>query len=156
MGIANLPDQILEAKFDLYQNGSQVTGFPIEIKISSQNISTFPVFWDSSSDVSLGGTKRSNIRGHDLSVTLDYGASLEPTKMKNLLDSLPNLSSNEYELRFYPNANVNEYIEMIPQEGTGLDIEFNDTVRVGGADSVIPTIQLESRSYQDNLDAFFN
>jgi len=115
-----------------------------------------PVFWDSNKDVALSGYKRSNIRGWDLIITLDYDTCLEPQKVKNILDQLPNaIFTNEYEFRFYPDENVADYVEVIPSSDIGYSISWNGTVRKGGQDAVLPSLSFESRRYRDTIDSFF-
>lgn len=152
----NLPNDIYQCRFDLFKDGVRETGYPIVLNIQNQNIEITPVFWDSDKDVALSGTKRSNIRGYDLNVTLDYNASLEPDKVETIFDALPNLADNSYQMRFYIDDGTATYVDMIPTGDTGMSIEFDNTVRKGGANAVIPTFGLESRNYVTILDDFFN
>jgi len=156
MSVSNLSHQIFSAKFDALQNGTQITDFPISFNISDMNMDFSPVFWDSNKDVALSGYKRSNIRGWDLIITLDYDTCLEPQKVKNILDQLPNaIFTNEYEFRFYPDENVADYVEVIPSSDIGYSISWNGTVRKGGQDAVLPSLSFESRRYRDTIDSFF-
>jgi len=156
MGISNLNEQVFSVKFDVLQNGSRITDFPVTFNISDQNLEFSPVFWDGETDVALSGYKRSNIRGWNLNINLDYETSLEPAKIKDILDQLPNaIFTNEYEFRFYPDENVNEYIEVIPTEDIGFSIRWQGTVRKGGDGAILPTISFTSRQYRDTIDSFF-
>lgn len=156
MAVSNLTKEIFEAKIDVLQSGSSITGFPVTFNISSMNINFDPVFWDSESDVALSGAKRSNIRGWDMVVTLDYNTSLQPQKIKDIMDQLPNaINTNDYEFRFYPNADISDYIEVIPTSNNSYNISWRDTVRKGGSDSITPKMEFTSRNYRDTIDAFF-
>lgn len=156
MGISNLQDQILQAKVDVLNGGTSISGFPVTLNISDQSLDFTPVFWDTEKDVALSGYKRSNIRGWDLKINLDYNACLEPQKVKDIFDQMPNaIDSANYEFRFFPDASGSDYIEVIPTSDMKYSIQWRATVRRGGSDSVIPKLSFESRQYRDTIDSFF-
>ena len=133
--------QIYQSKIDITVGGSSISGFPVTINIMSQDLQWSPVFWDSDSDVSLSGRKRSNIRGYDLKITLDYETTLEPDKVATILDGLAYAINSNYVIQFFPDASdTSTSFEVIPSSATERSISYEQTVK--GADS--PTLVFEN------------
>lgn len=156
MGLEGLPQQIFQSKVDIREDGTSISGFPLNIAISSQSIDIRPEFWESSKDTSLGGDKRSNIRGYTLVITFDYDVSLEPEKIKKILDNQVKLISSDYSLHVYIDKDETDSVEMIPTSNSRYGIEYDHTVRRGGSSAVLTTLEFESKRIEQSLDDFFD
>jgi hypothetical protein len=136
----------------LRQSGTVVGGWPITINGQNVDITFLPVYWEDAMDVSLSGKKRSNIRGLNLTASVNFNASLQPTEMETILEGLLNLINPEYELLF--TLDGSETISVYPTDAVEVLIEYRDTVRTGGPSAVIPTLEFESSEYFTDISAF--
>jgi hypothetical protein len=148
-----IPKNITTATFTLRENGVNVTGFPIDIRLSNGGFTFNPVFWEDATDLSLGNNKRSNIRGYDLRVDFSYQISLEESKFEQILDEITKLIDPSFSL--YLTVDGTNHIELLPTDGISLAINFQGTIRTGGSNGIVPSLEFESKRLFKKLGDFF-
>lgn len=148
-----IPKDISTATFTLREDGVDVTGFPIDIRLHDGGFNFEPVYWEDATDLSLGNSKRSNIRGYDLRVNFSYQVSLEEAKFEQLLDELTKLIDPSFSL--YLTVDGTNHIELLPTDAISLAINFQSTIRTGGSNGIVPSLEFESKKLFKKLGDFF-
>lgn len=143
-------DNASSVGFRLTQSGTTKFSFTLDANIV--DIRFTPVYWGDAVDVSLSGRKRSNIRGLDVNISADFNASLKPAFVETFLEGLVDLINPEYKLEF--TLDDTNYYEIYPTDGINVLVEYRDTIRTGGPDTVIPTLDFEGAEYVRTVDAF--
>jgi hypothetical protein len=137
-----------------YQGNVNPDGFNFTINGQNVDVRFSTVYWEDATDVSLSGKKRSNIRGLNADITVDFNASLEDTDIIRLIHGLLNLKDPDYKLEL--SLDLSSYMEIYPKDDINMLIQYRDTVRTGGSEAVIPTLEFESAHYFDDIYTYLS